>query len=44
MDFDELDDLERRVAELPKCTHKVLLEYEIKSIRKLLANIEEEKP
>lgn len=36
-----LDDLEKKVEELPDSTHKTLLEYEIKNIRLDLRNIEE---
>jgi len=33
--LDRLDQLEKEVAELPDSAHKILLEYEIKSIRLL---------
>jgi len=38
--LDKLDQLEKEVAELPNSAYKVLLEYEIKSIRLLLEDIE----
>jgi len=38
--LEQLDQLEKEEAELPNSTHKVLLEYEIKSISLLLEDIE----
>jgi len=38
--LERLDQLEKEVAKLPNSLHKILLEYEIKSIRLLLEDIE----
>ena len=35
-----LDQLEKQVEELPESDHKTLMEYQIKSIRKMLEDIE----
>jgi len=43
--LERLDQLEKEVAELPNSLHKILMEYEIKSIRFLerwLENIEKD--